>query len=687
MSDREFIHNGEIILSGEVIDDDFAAWGFPGFAPMDVRTALAAFEGEPVTIRLNSIGGFATEGEAIRALIARHDGDVTIVIEGSAQSAASLLALGADRVEISAGSFVMIHDPSGGVWGTAEQHRATAEALDVLADGYAAVYAAKLGVTAEAAREIMKAETYYSAADAVALGFADAISGADPEIMPAAVALGDPAAMLADAQAAAATMAAAYQTFKAGGQPAQMQTPAAKRGAKKEPLKMAPKTPLPTPAPAAPDAAAIALQARNDERARSSAIRAAASPFVASGSLTEADVEAYIDIDVTAEAAKAAMLDRVSERQVAAASGGQRAQITRDETDTKLEGIISAMSGGKDGPAAEYRGMRAKSLARMLGGSGGHNEAEIIKRGMSSTAMTGGALGVSDFSHITSEVMRRTLVSEYDRRAPNWDAITGTPISAADFRELAPTSFGGDFQLKPVAANGEYQVAKLEDKGEGLKVERRGRTIILTFEAVINDDMSAFARIPNQFAMAARQMENSMVWALIRSNAKLKSDDKALFHADHGNLITPGTAISVTSMGNMRKKMWDQKAFGAKAADDFLQITPNLLIVPPALETVALQFVAGTTPGKDSDANPYKGTMTPIVVPELGAQASGGSDKAWYVASSDMPAINVANLSGYEGPTVEIEEGMNPDRVVMNARHIFGAGTGEAKGMAKNVGA
>ncbi|MCE8422034.1 hypothetical protein LZ190_25875, partial [Rhodovulum sulfidophilum] len=134
------------------------------------------------------------------------------------------------------------------------------------------------------------------------------------------------------------------------------------------------------------------------------------------------------------------------------------------------------------------------------------------------------------------EVMNRSLIAEYDRRGAGWDIVTGPPLTASDFREIHAVRFGGDFQLKTVQENGEYQEARLEDQAEGLKVERRGRTITLSFEAVINDDMGAFLRIPREFAMAARVMESSMVWGLIRTNAKTKSDGKALFHADHGNL-------------------------------------------------------------------------------------------------------------------------------------------------------
>nr|WP_237401007.1 hypothetical protein [Rhodovulum sulfidophilum] len=128
--------------------------------------------------------------------------------------------------------------------------------------------------------------------------------------------------------------------------------------------------------------------------------------------------------------------------------------------------------------------------------------------------------------------------------------------------------FGGDFQLKNVQENGEYQEARLEDQAEGLKVERRGRTITLSFEAVINDDMGAFLRIPREFAMTARVMESSMVWGLIRTNAKTKSDGKALFHAEHRNLAAAAGPISVETIGAARKAMWEQTAFGSKDAED-----------------------------------------------------------------------------------------------------------------------
>lgn len=430
-----------------------------------------------------------------------------------------------------------------------------------------------------------------------------------------------------------------------------------------------------------------AAEAIAQERTRVKSIRDMAAPHIASGRIMQADVDALIDDGVSIADAGSKILARMAANEPAGRSAAPGAQITRDESETRVEGMIGALMGQTDGPATQFRGMRVRHLAMSLAGPsrGGFNDIDTIRRGMAATSMMGGAYGVSDFAYITTEVMNRQLLAAYQRRAASWQLVTGAPQTATDFRELHAVRFGGDFSLKKVLENGEYEEATLSDEAEGLKVERRGRTIRLTFEAVVNDDMGAFARIPTEFAMAARTMENSMVWSLIRDNAKLKSDAKALYHTDHKNLAAAAAAISIASVGAGRKAMWEQRAFGVTDKDDFMQVEPDRLIVPPALEVVALQFAAGTTPSEDGKTNPFKSSLTPAVVPNLGTVA-GGSDTAWYLVSSDLPPIVHAYLDGYAAPTVQTIEGMNPDAVVMNARHIFGAAATEFRGTYKNAG-
>lgn len=700
MDGRDLIFNGEIVLDGNIVPHEFVQW-FDGaaFSARMVREALAEFSGD-VVIRVNSMGGSPFEGEAIRSAIAGFAGNVTCVVEGSAMSAASLLIMAADQILMSLGSTLMIHDPSMCTCGDEADHLQSAAELAVLGNGYAEVYAARSGQSVDEARAMMRAETYFTANDAIAAGFADGLAGdatvdpvdgdgsADVDPQTNAQADTDAAAMFAQAHA---RFGVAYQmamrdcgavsrttnnsvTVSAGHQPAMSAN-------QEEAVMPEENTPAATPVTLTPpvDREAILMQ----ERERVRVIRAAAEPFMSQGVLSAAQVNTVIDEGVTAEGAAVRLMAVMAASDAVTSSGGA-AVILRDEQETRAEGMIQALMRNYDGPGADYRGLRMRGLAlQMSGNLQSYGDVERIQHGMRSTSMMGGAHGVSDFAYITTEVMRRTLIAEYERRGSQWDLVAGTPLSAADFRELHAVRFGGDFTLKPVGENGEYQEATLDDEAEGLKVERRGRRINITFEAVVNDDMGAFTRIPRDFAMAARVMENGMVWALIRDNAKTKSDNKALFHADHGNLAGSSGAISVATVGAGRKAMWEQRAFGSKDKEDFLNINPDRLIVPAALETVAMQFVAGVTPAKDADTNPFKGTLTSHTVPNLGASA-GGSDASWYLVSSDMPPISVARLDGYDAPSVTTLEGMSPDKVSMEARHIFGAAPTEYRGAYKN---
>ncbi|MBL3580217.1 head maturation protease, ClpP-related [Rhodovulum visakhapatnamense] len=707
MEGSDLILNGEIILEGDVLPHEYCSYLDGGcFSARMVREALSRFDGA-VAIRVNSAGGSPYEGEAIRAAIEAHPGQVTVIVGGVAASAASLMIMSADRIEMTAGSFLMIHNPSRCLCGTASELRKEADELDKLARVYASVYAARSGRAVEDVMRMMDEETYFGPEDAVAAGFADAISGATPEIAP------ELAAVMSAHRGALSRLQMCARSFAAEGHPAptpalsqadpaateEIQTmttpnPAVEPTASPAPAQPPAQTQTQTPPTVPPttmqaDAEVIAARAVQDERERRRGILNMAQPSMRAGLLSQAQVEAVIDEGVSlASAGNRLMAVMAAAEPPIPAGGAGAARITRDETDTRIEGLISASMRDYSGPGQQFRDIKTiQHLAMHLSGSGSRfPEGRAIADGFLSTRMMGGAHGVSDFAYITTEVMNRYLIREYDRRAAIWQVVAGEPRRVSDFREVHGVRFGGDLALKDVKENGEYEQAVLEDQAEGLKLVRRGRTLTLTFDMVMNDDLDALAELPNEFARQARRMENDMVWALIRTNAKTKSDGKALFHADHKNLAAAAGPISVATVGAARKAMWEQTAFGSKDAEDFLQVTPDRLIVPPALETAALQFATATTPVKDAETNPFKGTLTPFVVPNLGTSVSGGSDSAWYLVSSDLPPISVAYLDGYESPTVQTIEGMNPDKVTMNARHIFGAAPTEFRGAYRNAG-
>ncbi|MFT3973320.1 MAG: Clp protease ClpP [Amaricoccus sp.] len=140
--------------------------------------ALGEFEDdEAIVVHINSGGGYATEGAAIRAALADRAGRTDIFVEGIAASAASLIAMAGEAVTMATDAVLMIHDPSGFTFGTAADHEATVRALNSLAGAYARSYARKSGKPVAECRGIMQAETWFNAAEALEAGFADAIEG------------------------------------------------------------------------------------------------------------------------------------------------------------------------------------------------------------------------------------------------------------------------------------------------------------------------------------------------------------------------------------------------------------------------------------------------------------------------------------------------------------------------------
>lgn len=181
------VNGAEIALTG-VVGDTY--WD-DGFTAAEVIAALAEVGRDTdITVRLNSGGGIATEGAAIHAALAAHKGTVAMVVEGIAASAASVIAMAGDTITMSPGAVLMIHDPATQTWGDAAAHAKTIAALDKLGDAYAGIYADRTGKTVADMRALMRAETWMTADDAVAAGFADRLAATNDNDQPTAFAYG-----------------------------------------------------------------------------------------------------------------------------------------------------------------------------------------------------------------------------------------------------------------------------------------------------------------------------------------------------------------------------------------------------------------------------------------------------------------------------------------------------------------
>ena len=156
------------------IYDEIGAYGVSAKSFLDELGALP--DDGPLTLRLNSPGGSVFDAVAIYNALKRHAGPVTVWIDGIAASAASYIAMAGDEVVMPENAFLMIHDPSGFVMGTADDMRAMAEALDKIKGSLVAGYVAKSGGAEDDIAALMAKETWLDAAEAVELGFADRLA-------------------------------------------------------------------------------------------------------------------------------------------------------------------------------------------------------------------------------------------------------------------------------------------------------------------------------------------------------------------------------------------------------------------------------------------------------------------------------------------------------------------------------
>ncbi len=158
-------------LEGPVDEDNF--WG-DSITPQDFRDELEAEDGD-VTVWINSPGGNCFAAAEIYTMLKEYAGKVTVRIASIAASAASVIAMAGDRVEMSPTALLMIHDPSTIAMGNTKDMERAIETLNEVKESIINAYAAKTGLRRNKIAELMENETWMNAKKALEYGFCDEI--------------------------------------------------------------------------------------------------------------------------------------------------------------------------------------------------------------------------------------------------------------------------------------------------------------------------------------------------------------------------------------------------------------------------------------------------------------------------------------------------------------------------------
>lgn len=160
----------------DVIGQDY--WG-EGVTAKRIAGALRTMNGADVTVNINSPGGDMFEGLAIYNLLRDYAGNVTVKVLGIAASAASIIAMAGDDIQIGRGAFLMIHNSWVMAMGNRHDFAELAKALEPFDTAMADIYSARSGLDMPTVQKLMDAESYIGGSDAIDKGLADSLLSAD----------------------------------------------------------------------------------------------------------------------------------------------------------------------------------------------------------------------------------------------------------------------------------------------------------------------------------------------------------------------------------------------------------------------------------------------------------------------------------------------------------------------------
>jgi ATP-dependent protease ClpP protease subunit len=650
------------------IYDIIGGYGVSAKAFLEEAKAKGVFDAKAFNLRMHSPGGSVMDGLAIYNTLARLPATIDIYVDGIVASMATVVTcLPNGRVHMPENAWMMIHKPWGGTVGNAADLRESADFLDRNETMMLSIYEKKTGKPREELAAMLTEETWLDGAQAVELGFANVLE--------------------APLQAAAAINQNCMKEFTS--MPQALKNLVAPRGNATQPA--------PDATPATVQATATTLQnatAVLDETAILARLQAAETSrrteisdlFALAGNrFPDLLAQCHADMAITPAMAKAKIMDAMGkDTQPAGVNTAHIRAGNGNIVGDSVKASVLARAGLSERQADNaYNFMSLRELARASlvdrgVGVGSYNPMEMV--GLAFTHST------SDFGTILLDVAHKSMLKGWEESEETFQKWTKRG-ELGDFKISRRVGMGEFNSLRQVREGAEYKYITLGERGEQIALATYGELFSITRQAIINDDLMALTDIPRKMGNAAKATIGDLVYALLVANPALKTDSKAIFHADHKNLLTGATsALSVDALDAGRTKMRTQKTDGTTGRT--LNIRPAYVLTPICLESKANQLIrSASVPGADVNSgidNPIRNFSEVIGEPRL----DDASSTAWYLAASQgSDTIEVAYLNGVDTPYMEQQQGFTSDGVATKVRIDAGVAPLDYRGLVKANGA
>jgi hypothetical protein len=393
------------------------------------------------------------------------------------------------------------------------------------------------------------------------------------------------------------------------------------------------------------------------------------------------------DKGLTMEQARAAIFDHLAEKDEQVRTDSH-ITITKDERDTTRSLVENALmhradpAGVKleDG-ARQFMGLRLLELGSEIARRDG-----IDTRGMSLVERAGNVLGLntrsgglhttSDFPYILANVANKSLRMGYEQ-APRTFLPFCRRVNLPDFKQASRVQLGEAPALNEVSENGEFTYGTIGEGREVYQLATYGRIVAISRQAIINDDLGAFTRVPQLMGNAAANLESNTVYTILTGNPTM-GDSELLFSTAHANFQGTGSAPDVSTIGAAMTAIGSQTGLDAST---YLNLQGRYLIGGWLTHTLRAQYTSPNfQPTAQSGVNPYTG-LIPITDARI-------TDTSWYISAdpSQIDTIEYAFLDGQDGVYTETRIGFEVDGVEIKARHDFAAKAVDYRGLYRNDG-
>ena len=305
----------------------------------------------------------------------------------------------------------------------------------------------------------------------------------------------------------------------------------------------------------------------------------------------------------------------------------------------------------------------------------GRSDWEVVGQGFANTT--------SDFPNLLADVARKAMLRGFDASGETYPLWT-VPGTLFDFKPTARAGLDSFPALDPVGDGSSFKHGTMGDRKETATLATYGKIFSVSRQAVIEDDLGAFTRLPMAAGRAAARTAGDLAYAALTGNPTM-GDAIALFHASHSNLASPGTAITTAAVDAIRASMAGQVNNGIVTG-----IRLYALLVPLALEGTARavangQFFVGEGGALDAGrANTAQGTFEVIADHRLDVASPG----AWYAVADPerFDTVELAYLGGDSQPRLDTQSGFSQDGMKFKITFDVAATPLEYRTLAKNPG-